>query len=282
MVRCTKTSQAWTRSMSASTREMTHPNRATRNSPGLGGISMLHGRQGQDQAIWSKLPTSWQPGQIQVSATSRFWALCNAAGEKEPPVAKARASGPEAANFRIPSQSILWNKPFSKQSRLLSRRVDWQCLLRHQTWVYIMPSSKGGMEHCSWSLLFPKATAQPSFRRSTVWLSPLLGQISEVVTRSQQWQSQDSLYPPTIFRDWDSAPAHDVARQLQNTDPRGETEQQLVEYIFTYIYIHIHIQIQIHLHYIYIYIYSIHIYHIIYIYMYVCKCVLCCWFNHPS
>ena len=132
MVRCTKTSQAWTRSMSASTREMTHPNRATRNSPGLGGISMLHGRQGQDQAIWSKLPTSWQPGQIQVSATSRFWALCNAAGEKEPPVAKARASGPEAANFRIPSQSILWNKPFSKQSRLLSRRVDWQCLLRHQ------------------------------------------------------------------------------------------------------------------------------------------------------
>ena len=135
MVRCTKTSQAWTRSMSASTREMTHPNRATRNSPGLGGISMLHGRQGQDQAIWSKLPTSWQPGQIQVSATSRFWALCNAAGEKEPPVAKARASGPEAANFRIPSQSILWNKPFrhlKRECRIVQRySFRWQQHCHH-------------------------------------------------------------------------------------------------------------------------------------------------------
>ena len=34
----------------------------------------------------------------------KIWALWKAAGEKQPPVATARASGPEAANFRTPSE----------------------------------------------------------------------------------------------------------------------------------------------------------------------------------
>ena len=39
------------------------------------------------------------------------------------------------------------------------------------TWVYVTPSSKGGMLHCL-SRLRPQATAQPSLRRSTVWQPP--------------------------------------------------------------------------------------------------------------
>ena len=40
-----------------------------------------------------------------------------------------------------------------------------------ETWVYVTPSSKGGMLHVPWKF-HPQATAQPSLRRSTVWVPP--------------------------------------------------------------------------------------------------------------
>ena len=116
--------------------------------------------------------------QMQVSSTSKFWALWKAAGEKQPPVATARASGPEAANFRTPSQSILQKTPVSKQSRSRSRRFDWQCLWRHQARQALRitccraRASQGGMSHCPYRFS-PTATAQPSLQRSTVWLAPV-------------------------------------------------------------------------------------------------------------
>ena len=136
--------------MSATEREMAHPNRATRTSPGRGGISMLQGRQGHVHTMWSKVPMSRQPGQMQVS-TSKFWALWKAAGEKQPPVATARASGLEAANFRTPSQSILRKTPLSKRSRSRSRRFDWQHRCATQPPTAHAHARKDRLAQCFWA-----------------------------------------------------------------------------------------------------------------------------------
>ena len=107
-----------------STRELdtTHPKRDDKNSPGLGRISTELGRHGQDQAMWSTVPCSSQPGQMQVSATW-FTRPPSAAGEKQAPVLIARASGPDEANFLVASQSIRWKYPCSsKKSKSASRR----------------------------------------------------------------------------------------------------------------------------------------------------------------
>ena len=41
-----------------------------------------------------------------------------------------------------------------------------------EIWLYVSPASKEGMLHRPSRLAAPMATALPSLRRSTVWLSP--------------------------------------------------------------------------------------------------------------
>jgi hypothetical protein len=103
---------------------------------------------------------------MQVSSTSKFWALWKAAGEKQPPVATARASGPEAANFRTPSQSILRKTPLMAMlmkapstpsiadHMLPSTRIIADCKIKH--------GARQSMTE------FPSIIANPSMRTKPI------------------------------------------------------------------------------------------------------------------
>ena len=156
---CTCTSQDWTATMSTRELDTTHPKLDDKNSPGLGGISTELGRHGQDQAMWSNVPCSSQPGKMQVSATPSTRPP-SAAGEKQAPVLIARASGLDEANFRVASQSIRWNYPYSsKQSKSASRRDEdmWRC--KHQalqaslTICWRAPGSPATVKSSEWRVM---------------------------------------------------------------------------------------------------------------------------------
>ena len=97
---------------------------------------------------------------------AKFWALWKAAGEKQPPVATARASGPEAANFRTPSQSILRKTPLMAMlmkapstpsiadHMLPSTRIIADCKIKHGARQSMTP--------------FPSIITNPSMRTKPI------------------------------------------------------------------------------------------------------------------
>ena len=129
------------------------------------------GRQGHDQATWSNVPSSWQPGQkqeVEIPSTRPP----SAAGEKQEPALIARASGPEAANFLVAIQSMRRKYPWSpKQSNWASRRELDMCLFKHQA------------RHAS-RMMCCKAPGSLATLRSKVWEDKACSQ-TQLRTRDQ-------------------------------------------------------------------------------------------------